>query len=505
MEALKKRHSVWVATLRETFFPTGEFDRFISLKEIVYQLSKVNVKFIIGDAEQSVYPEYAGIKEVHLTIKLLSPKSTGHCMVKANAFNCFVSAMKQFNEEASIKMRSEGSVYFQPAADGTGSAYVAYSRKTTVKPNKKKSAMEELVAGLKAEGKPLQWEEAVEWLTLNGHLEWIDLLRSTFKDAAPTFEKADWQCKPVLDNSQKDGAKKAKQFFNGMVYRLEEADIQVPDAIPVLSDEDAKWLVIAYITMATWSHRQTDDGMFGLILGGQPNVGKSSMMYGIPHQKRVAGDAAGVGRFNIASNQTTLIFNDWTWDQLTSADNMTHVRNVALGESSSVKVHSTTKDVHAAWLVITTNDNWGALEQKVEKGELSRDHFNAQRRRFIYVEWKDVDVEQFDRISLYQLNKQYFQAYCLMQVFLYMSKNSDSCLWKYGPIRAYMKNIYKDCYDTAHEAVQCFCKNLKPIHLDFTSDTYCSSSEEIEFSEPSPKKQKLMKILGGCWFKPGKK
>lgn len=510
MEESKKRHTAWCFTIDESAFSSGEqFNELVGKKHII-ETAKNKLQLILGSPESKDGDDWEEPeRHVHGVFSTRSLRGSGHAMAKQNAFNCFRHALEQLDPGHDMKEH----VYFQPAKDSTGKSYELYANKNSAeakaKTGSKKTAIyEEVLEGLKLSSKSLTWDNVVEWCKENDSIHYLDMLRSTWKDLQPHLEQVDWQCKPVLDVSAKRGARLAQTFVQGMLTRLGDARIQTPDIIVPRDQEDAQWLVMTYLALATWCKRQADDGMLGLMLNGQAGVGKSSMLATIPYQKRVAADAGGVGRFYIGANQTTLVFNDWTWAQLLQTENSIHIRNVALGELASVKVHSTTKDVHASWLIVTSNDYLHQLDERLTTGEMRQEHVNAQKRRFVFAEWTDVEDDKYERISMAQMNKDYARAYLLEQVFRYMRRyqeEGDSCLWEYGPLRAYLKNVYRDCYQTAFDTLKAFTSELKAVELDFDKETG-SDCEELVVNdlvvceEPKAKVPRMIITLGGVPF-----
>ena len=131
------------------------------------------------------------------------------------------------------------------------------------------------------------------------------------------------------------------------------------------------------------------DQIPGLFLFGEPGTGKSHLFQNAPYYKKVASDAQGVNRYRIEGCQRAFLLDDINVSFFEDRMNMTTLRQLTLGGSSTVKILGDVQEVRG-WVAATSNDTpiWLSSDPPAEQLENPNWEKNcaAWRRRFIFVE-----------------------------------------------------------------------------------------------------------------------
>lgn len=159
---------------------------------------------------------------------------------------------------------------------------------------------------------------------------------------------------------------------------------------------------VNYILMITLLpilvNRAFEDGIPGIIFYGIAHTGKSYFFSKCKYFKKVASDAKGVSRFKLNSNESAYLFDDSYNDYLIRKDNESTIKQLTLGQETSIKIHSNSQLVRA-FVFITMNEkpffltvdpsllqamhNDSNSNSTTEANGLNINNIKAWRRRFI--------------------------------------------------------------------------------------------------------------------------
>jgi|688.fasta_scaffold106791_1 hypothetical protein len=135
------------------------------------------------------------------------------------------------------------------------------------------------------------------------------------------------------------------------------------------------------------------DCLPSVYLYGDPGSGKSFLFQNTPFYKKVASDAQGVGRYCLDGAQRAYLLDDVTSAFFEDRMNLSTLRQMTLGGSSTVKTLGGTVDVRG-WIVATSNDTPDWLEGKPKKEEDNNNNWEkncgAWKRRFVHINMSDV-------------------------------------------------------------------------------------------------------------------
>jgi len=110
------------------------------------------------------------------------------------------------------------------------------------------------------------------------------------------------------------------------------------------------------------------DCLPSVYLYGVSGSGKSYLFQNAPFYKKVASDAQGVGRYRLDGAQRAYLLDDVTSAFFEDRTNLSTLRQMTLGGSSTVKTLGDTVDVRG-WVVATSNETPDWLEDKPKKEE----------------------------------------------------------------------------------------------------------------------------------------
>jgi hypothetical protein len=134
------------------------------------------------------------------------------------------------------------------------------------------------------------------------------------------------------------------------------------------------------------------DCLPSVYLYGVSGSGKSHLFQNAPFYKKVASDAQGVGRYRLDGAQRAYLLDDVTSAFFEDRMNLSTLRQMTLGGSSTVKTLGDTIDVRG-WIVATSNETPDWLEDKPKKEEDSNNwekNCGAWKRRFVHIKMSDV-------------------------------------------------------------------------------------------------------------------
>lgn len=155
-------------------------------------------------------------------------------------------------------------------------------------------------------------------------------------------------------------------------------------------------LVMALITLPYFCARwRGGDGLPGLMLWGDACTGKSHLFKHAPVYSKIPQDAQGVSRFKQSGVQRAFLLDDIKASFLTDHTNMGTLRQLLLGDSTTIKVMGDIQDVKG-WVVATSNEEPIYLSQTPPEGDTSnwQMNCNAWKRRFITIKLTSpVDID----------------------------------------------------------------------------------------------------------------
>lgn len=139
-----------------------------------------------------------------------------------------------------------------------------------------------------------------------------------------------------------------------------------------------------------------------LWLSGAPGVGKTVLGRFIcgPDQrtKTVAGDAMGVGRFQLTRYQEAVLFDEATSKQISSEYNLRTINALCDGMTASVKIYASTQELRPTWVVVTSNVILRSLTLADQNDKLSADKPHSMRRRFIEINSNEPIFDNVEQI-----------------------------------------------------------------------------------------------------------
>ena len=138
------------------------------------------------------------------------------------------------------------------------------------------------------------------------------------------------------------------------------------------------------------------DKLPGLYFYGPPQTGKSYFFNLSEAYHKVAVDAPGVSRFKLQRNEDALFLDDIQSGTLDNRNNSSTVRQLALGDTASVKICGGTQTIRA-FVVCTGNDTPNFLKtagSECYDAEDRNSNCKAWQRRFITIKLSNpVDMD----------------------------------------------------------------------------------------------------------------
>ncbi|MFN9683983.1 MAG: hypothetical protein ACK583_01805 [Cyanobacteriota bacterium] len=203
---------------------------------------------------------------------------------------------------------------------------------------------------------------------------------------------------PFETNPTENYANVVKVFaiFNRVVIRAIRQNGYICTAIGCenLSALDMGNFVSALVALPFMRARwEGVDCLPSVYLYGVSGSGKSYLFQNAPFYKKVASDAQGVGRYRLDGAQRAYLLNDVTSAFFEDRTNLSTLRQMTLGGSSTVKTLGDTVDVRG-WVVATSNETPDWLEDKPKKEEDNNNNWekncSAWKRRFVHIKMSDV-------------------------------------------------------------------------------------------------------------------
>jgi hypothetical protein len=190
---------------------------------------------------------------------------------------------------------------------------------------------------------------------------------------------------------------KAFAIFNRVIIRAirQNGYICTAPGFENLSALDTGNFVSALVALPFMRARwEGGDLLPSVFLYGHPRTGKSFLFHNTPFYKKVASDAEGVGRYRLDGVERAFLLDEAPNAFFEDKTNLSTLRQITLGDSSTVKTLGDTVDVRG-WVVVTSNETPDWLEDKPKKEEDNNNknsgiHRVAWKRRFVHIKMSDV-------------------------------------------------------------------------------------------------------------------
>lgn len=205
-----------------------------------------------------------------------------------------------------------------------------------------------------------------------------------------------------LPTTEMDTTSNVQNFIQSLfIYKMNLERTRMTTTHKLFQDAKDCLKDIAYMIslLPLFTHRVDNktDNIPALYYWGQASCGKSSFFMHPKQIKKIATDATGVGRFKLTKMQTAYLFDDITTDNFRAPNNNTVIKQLTLGDSTQIKVHSDTQEVRA-FVILTSNEKpWFYVKEEGDTPEMGIIKCSWQRR-FITAEFQHLCV--FDSIDV---------------------------------------------------------------------------------------------------------
>lgn len=422
--------------------------------------SGVIASIVWGTIHSTACADYLGDGHRHGRISFKSG-GRGHKYTKNNAFKSWAAAMKSLHPESVVENTE---LYFQPTISAPKyDNYAGIKRKQD-----KRDILDDAKAECVKKGKPVNEANLLFEVAehqLNNYSKVKAEVSAYVELQSPQFQLL--VCNPEVTTALM--AKHSQSFCRGLIDRIKHASIK---GLKGYCQDEKRTAVLLHLLCINTCRRNTLDKLPAIFLMGQAGVGKTTAFFNQHLIHRVATDADGVGRYTVKSVQTTILYEEWAFEKLLQPDNIGLFKQLAVGQSTTIKVHGSTTKLAPLWVAMTTNTDYDSMEQLIT--ERDPNEASALRRRILSVHWNDCS--DFKTRAIQHMDISMIISLLVCTVFSELGK--DPC---HRLLRSEYRPYLKAMYDGRYQQDLAWFNNLsktdhQPVVLSF--DPVDESSSE---------------------------